>query len=594
MNTMSHKTDNLKISDKRIYHLMKWLLPLLLGILITLSSFTAISSNRWARDEIINKQLRIAQITKENLDYRFSLQQTATSSLMTSVYSYLVSNESDSSSYEEYNSMNRLLRAYDASDYMIRLYVPDEKNYSSQKDLFFPLSSIDLNPNLKPYARQIGVNWIPSHDVISGIKTYKDMIGCMFTMARSDNYNAIAGSLILYMPAERLNQSFISNTTESEEIFLVDASGAVIAHPDPTRIGKSALNPEELGFLSSANSKSKLVHGELMAFSKLECVDWYLVVRSRSKAFVFGTPTASTRILLWLLSFLAIVVGVMLVMENFLLDKVFSSIRDTIGKLSEQSYKKNVATNDISQKKGKTIQYLLSNRMQDNVTNIVSEVSRSVEARYQEKMELIEYQMQSLQSQIKPHFLYNTLDIIKWMIVSGNYNESVDTINSLSRYLRMSISKKTNIVTLNDELILGKTYVDIIKQRFKEKFEFVVEVDEDTKNCLLPKFILQPLIENSLVHGLLYCNKSDLKLTVRAWLEDTSLCMEIEDNGSGIASEKLLLLKNDAIEAKEGYGLKNTRTRLILFNGEDTTFDISSFENVGTCITIKIKAKVAE
>lgn len=205
--------------------------------------------------------------------------------------------------------------------------------------------------------------------------------------------------------------------------------------------------------------------------------------------------------------------------------------------------------------------------------------------------------MQALQAQIKPHFLYNTLDIIKWMVLGGYYTDSVETINELSQYLRMSISKTTNIVILRDEIELGKAYVKIIQKRFPSKFGFEIDADPDTLDCLLPKFVLQPILENSLTHGLLYCDKSDLLLTIRAWISDGMLNIQIEDNGMGMTAETLQLLKSGSIESKEGYGLKNTRQRLVLFNGSDTEFNVESVESrfgVGTCVTLGLKAARAE
>lgn len=118
-----------------------------------------------------------------------------------------------------------------------------------------------------------------------------------------------------------------------------------------------------------------------------------------------------------------------------------------------------------------------------------------------------QYQMQAMQAQIKPHFMYNILDSIKWMILDEKTQESARMLNELSRFLRLSFGKGTGIVTMAQELECLNAYVKLMQDRYDGAFTYNVDVEEDTLDNQIPKFTLQPLVENALLHGLLHCEK---------------------------------------------------------------------------------------
>ena len=193
-----------------------------------------------------------------------------------------------------------------------------------------------------------------------------------------------------------------------------------------------------------------------------------------------------------------------------------------------------------------------------------------MDARYRDRLAISEYQMESLQAQIKPHFLYNTLDVIKWMILDKNPDDSVWMVNALSRYLRMSINKGEAIVPLSDELDLTRTYLGIMQKRFSHQFE--VEYD----------------LENALLHGILYCDKTEKRLVIRAWRSSRAFGVEIEDNGNGMAPETAQKLTELDIRTSKSYGVANVHKRLDIFGQGKCKFYISAREGIGTCVMIEL------
>jgi two-component system sensor histidine kinase YesM len=225
-------------------------------------------------------------------------------------------------------------------------------------------------------------------------------------------------------------------------------------------------------------------------------------------------------------------------------------------------------------------------QLERNADQMVLTVKELMENQYQDRIAIAESQMKSLQAQIKSHFLYNTLDIIKWMILDQKNEEAAQMVNTLSKYLRQSINKGPGIILLREELELSKTYISIMQTRFKNRFTVNFEIEDAAEMYCIPKLSLQPLLENALLHGILYCEKPEKELTVRAWVADGSVHIEVEDNGNGMSEETLRSLE----AGTTGYGLGNVRKRLALFSKDEGSFDIFSREGFGTCIAIRIPA----
>ncbi|MFQ7726277.1 MAG: sensor histidine kinase, partial [Ruthenibacterium lactatiformans] len=161
-------------------------------------------------------------------------------------------------------------------------------------------------------------------------------------------------------------------------------------------------------------------------------------------------------------------------------------------------------------------------------------------------------------------------------------------VNALSRYLRMSINKGEAIVPLSDELDLTRTYLGIMQKRFSHQFEVEYDLDQAAMECLIPKLSLQPLVENALLHGILYCDKTEKRLVIRAWRSSRAFGVEIEDNGNGMAPETAQKLTELDIRTSKSYGVANVHKRLDIFGQGKCKFYISAREGIGTCVMIEL------
>jgi two-component system sensor histidine kinase YesM len=215
-------------------------------------------------------------------------------------------------------------------------------------------------------------------------------------------------------------------------------------------------------------------------------------------------------------------------------------------------------------------------------------------------------ELAALQSQINPHFLYNTLDSIRGQATMLGVDEIAEMVEALSNFFRYGISTKGDLVTLEDELKNVGNYFKIQQYRFKNKFELIVEYDEKDNilEYVLPKLTIQPIIENSIYHGF-RDRLGECRIVLRITATEKRLIIEISDNGTGIDKEVVSVL-NDSFRRNanqvpssdslrhHGIALTNVNQRIRLFFGDQYGLTVSSIPNVGTDVEIVIPLKKEE
>lgn len=197
-------------------------------------------------------------------------------------------------------------------------------------------------------------------------------------------------------------------------------------------------------------------------------------------------------------------------------------------------------------------------------------------------------ELNALQAQINPHFLYNTLDSIIWMIENENYDGAIVMVTALARFFRISLSKGKNVITVKDELEHARYYLTIQNIRYKNKFTYDIKAEEEVLNLTSIKLIIQPLIENAIYHGMEYMS-GDGDILVQAYLKNDELYIDIIDNGLGMPQEvadKLLTNENGVQKKGSGIGLRNVHERIKLYFGDSYGLEIYSEPNEGTTIRI--------
>ncbi len=220
---------------------------------------------------------------------------------------------------------------------------------------------------------------------------------------------------------------------------------------------------------------------------------------------------------------------------------------------------------------------------------MVARIKTLMEQIIKEQEEKRKSELKALQAQINPHFLYNTLDSIVWMNENRNYDGVTVMVAALAKLFRISLSKGNEIISIADELEHARSYLIIQKIRYKDKFEYTIDVEPGLESKRTLKLILQPIIENAIYHGISPLNeKGIIKISVTT--EEDDILLQVSDNGYGIKPEilKELLAQESQSYYSGGVGLKNVNERIKLCFGQNYGLEIKSEVDVGTTVNIRI------
>lgn len=228
---------------------------------------------------------------------------------------------------------------------------------------------------------------------------------------------------------------------------------------------------------------------------------------------------------------------------------------------------------------------------------------------FNEMLQRIEYQMENIrqvqkekrkyelaliQAQIKPHFLYNTLDLIYIFCQMKNTQGAAKVTKAMADYYRTSLSSGREIINIGEEVKNISSYLLIQKERYSNKIDFQIEVDPSIYHYAIPKMTLQPLVENAIYHGL-KTRKEKGNIYVKGWSENELIHLLIEDDGVGMSEEKIKEVMENEDDMKKGhFGLSSVHRRIQIYYGAEYGIRIESKEQVGTKILIRLPQKEEE
>lgn len=224
-------------------------------------------------------------------------------------------------------------------------------------------------------------------------------------------------------------------------------------------------------------------------------------------------------------------------------------------------------------------------RLTASFNRMTREYRQNLERSVQRERELNETELSMMQAQLNPHFLYNTLDSIKWLGVTNGVPQVAAVASGLAVLLRAGISGD-RLITLERELELLEKYLDIQSLRFEDRFAWEIDVDERFQHCIVPKLILQPLVENSIIHGVANMDDGYIKLSARE--KSGTLILSVQDNGVGIPQDVLDWLNDPDRDVPGGHlGLKNVDRIVRLYYGGD--YGISAYSAAGEGSLVELR-----
>lgn len=232
------------------------------------------------------------------------------------------------------------------------------------------------------------------------------------------------------------------------------------------------------------------------------------------------------------------------------------------------------------------------NEMCAKINNLIEDIKNQSNYILELSNKKKEAEIKAIVSQINPHFLYNTLDCINWMALKKEQYEISDMLGNLAQILRYGVGDINKEVSVYDEIQWLKKYISLQQIRFNNSFVLNLDVNENILGCRIHKLLLQPLIENSIIHGFKgYDNNGELKVSIKKFQEGRYLVIMVKDNGNGINERKLEeIVNNIKLDKNEGknIGIKNVYDRMKIYYGNSANFRIESVEGKGTTVTLII------
>ena len=223
------------------------------------------------------------------------------------------------------------------------------------------------------------------------------------------------------------------------------------------------------------------------------------------------------------------------------------------------------------------------NYMTDQINNLMeSQILAAVQLRTAE--------FDALQAQINPHFLYNTLDMINWLAKSGQSDEVPDVVQTLSKFYKLTLSKKDSINTMEQELTHVSLYMHLQSRRYQGNIDFLVDVPDEIMDYQIPKLSFQPIVENCIQHGILEKEDKSGTIVITAWTEGEDIVFQISDDGMGMDEDALASILKGTGRSRSGsnIGIYNTHQRLQLLYGEDYGLTYASVLGQGTEVMMRL------
>ena len=389
-----------------------------------------------------------------------------------------------------------------------------------------------------------------------------------------------------------LNYSAISELCDQNSIgskgyvFLLDQDGNVVYHPQQQQL-YNELQTENIDLVMNTDRETLMDgsgdNARIYTISRSEKTGWTVVGCTNVAELLKDSKKARSIYVL----VAAILVVVALVLSNFIarnITRPLQQLRDSMARVQEGDF--GAAEVEVTSRNE-------VGSLTRSFNVMTSRIQELMKQNIYEQQQKRKSELKALQSQINPHFLYNTLDSIIWM-AEGKKNEEVVVMTaSLARLLRQSISNEEEQVPIGQEVEYARSYLTIQKMRYKDKLEFQIQVDAQIMGVPIIKLVLQPLIENAIYHGLKYKEGKGL-LIVRGYREGENAVLQIKDNGAGMDEQTLshIFEKHKVNYRSNGVGVYNVQKRLQLYYGMDYGITYSSKQGEGTTASIVIPMNV--
>ena len=339
--------------------------------------------------------------------------------------------------------------------------------------------------------------------------------------------------------------------------------------------------PEAVGSTKNFATTTILDEKLYMGYREIDQTDWRLVsVIPVNSVFSEGQQVLLNTAVLYLL-FVALACVTALLLSGSLAKRL-SLVVEKIN----QNREKNLVPFQDNSDKDEIGQLVFNyNAMVGRINQLIEEQTETAE-----KLKVSE--VRALQAQINPHFLYNMLDMINWLAQSGKQREVSLAVQTLSKFYKLTLSKKNITTSIREELRHVELYVKLQNMRYEDTISFLIDVPDEILDFEIPKLILQPIVENSIQHGIFEKDSKKGTIVIMAWMDGADIIFVVSDDGVGILPEKLPFILDGTYEDGKGsnIGIYNTHLRLQLLYGREYGLCYESTPGRGTEVQVRLPA----
>ena len=359
--------------------------------------------------------------------------------------------------------------------------------------------------------------------------------------------------------------------------FLMDRMGNIMYHPQQQLL-YAGLKSEDTAALAALEDGTYVEDTVIYAVTSVEDSSWRVV----GVSFVDELVNRSVREMIGISAGLAGLVLAAALLTSWILSRMLSRPLRGLASAMERferdadhfSYRPVRGTREVRE-------------LSQSFGHMVLRIQQLMSTVRQEEINLRKTELKALQAQINPHFLYNTLDSIAWMCERGRNADAVNMVHALARLFRISISRGHELIPIAKEIEHAESYLQIQKYRYKNQFTYEFDVDPGCLDYYCNKITLQPIIENSINHGLdLLVEEGRIQVEVLQDGED--ILFRVRDNGVGMSQEQVDAILEQDPEDRTGIGIRNVNDRLRIYFGAPYGLNITSELDVGTCVEIRM------
>ena len=465
----------------------------------------------------------------------------------------------------------------------INLYINDGFIYSSENVNFFKASSLEKTKAedciLRTNARFIwGPMWYLNESTVN------DTLFLLKSIKNPDDLSEDIGFLRIDF-RKSIIQDIIDKINPLDDVFsfVINSDNKIIASSRDLKdlYDNSSIDLELIKSAAQfSNQLTTFDDGKFyLQSAAIDKTDWYMV-NVLPKSSILST-IKTQRNYLFIIVILTIIMAIIL--AAYLVKVINKRLFQVIDGMRQvpNGHLNNYIENDSSDEVGELI---------DNYNYMISKMSVLIDEQYKLGKEVKNAELKALQSQINPHFLYNTLDMINWMAQKNMNKEISLAVKNLAKFYKLSLNKGKDITTIRNEVEHSKLYVNLQNMRYDNRITLITRLDESLMDCSIPKITFQPIIENSINHGILGRGMESGSILISGYISQGNLIIQISDDGIGIEKEVLpLILKDNNLQTKgSGYGLKNINQRIKLLYGESYGLSFTSNYGFGTTVEITL------